>query len=236
MVRVSLENINLSFPIVGKINFSIRKYAVEKIVGGNLTKENDIIKIHALKNISFEAQEGDRIGFFGHNGSGKTTLLRLILGVFEPDSGNISIAGNLASMLSLNLGVDASFTGLEIIKLKSKLLKLNKLEEEKLINDVIEFSQLGDYIYLPLSTYSSGMNMRLNFAIATHKSTDIIILDEWLSAGDISFQPRAQNRMKNIIKDAGILFLASHDIKMLKNTCNKIFFLEKGSIVKAESL
>jgi lipopolysaccharide transport system ATP-binding protein len=236
MIKASLKNVDLSFPIIGKLNFSIRKYAVEKLVGGNLAIENNIVKIHALKNITFEAQEGDRIGFYGHNGSGKTTLLRVILGIIKPDSGNISVSGNLTSMLSLNMGVDPSFTGLEIIKLKSKFLKLNSLEEEELVNDVKEFSELGDYIHLPLSTYSSGMSMRLSFAIATHKSSDIIILDEWLSAGDISFQPKAQDRMKNLIKNTGILFLASHDIKMLKNICNKIYFLEKGSIVKAESL
>ena len=236
MIKASLKNVDLSFPIIGKLNFSIRKYAVEKLVGGNLAIENNIVKIHALKNITFEEQEGDRIGFYGHNGSGKTTLLRVILGIIKPDSGNISVSGNLTSMLSLNMGVDPSFTGLEIIKLKSKFLKLNSLEEEELVNDVKEFSELGDYIHLPLSTYSSGMSMRLSFAIATHKSSDIIILDEWLSAGDISFQPKAQDRMKNLIKNTGILFLASHDIKMLKNICNKIYFLEKGSIVKAESL
>ncbi len=234
MAYVHLENVYLNYPVYSYGSRSLRLKSMGLLTGGIIKGAEKHYYVQALNNINLTAVIGDRIGFYGHNGSGKTTLLRLLAKIYAPDSGKRVIQGNVSSMLSISLGIDDAASGIDNIRLRAKFLQLNKTQTEDMINDVVEFSELGEFIYMPISTYSSGMSMRLTFAIATYRPSDIILLDEWLSAGDVNFAPKAQVRMKRFIDASKILFLASHDINLLRNTCNRIIFLEKGSIVKIE--
>lgn len=234
MAFVRLNNVCLNYPIYSYGSRSLKMKSIGFLTGGTIKWSEKHYYVAALNNISITANDGDRIGLYGHNGSGKTTLLRLISKIFVPDSGTREVEGVISSMLSITLGIDDAASGIDNIRLRAKFLKLSKAETEDMIRDVVEFSELGDFIYMPISTYSSGMSMRLTFAIATYKASDIIVLDEWLSAGDQNFAPKAQERMKKFLSASKILFLASHNINLLTNTCNKILYLEKGSIVKVE--
>lgn len=234
MALVQLENVCLNYPVYNYGNRSLRLKSIGLLTGGIIKVVEKHYYVAALNNITLSASDGDRIGFYGHNGSGKTTLLRLLSKIYAPDSGTRIIDGVISSMLSINLGVDDAASGIDNIRLQAKFLKLSKSQTEDMIRDVVEFSELGDFIYMPISTYSSGMSMRLTFAIATYMSSDIIILDEWLSAGDKDFAPKAQERMKKFVDASKILFLASHDFNLLTSTCNKIIYFEKGSIAKIE--
>lgn len=204
------------------------------LTGGIIKWTENAYYVAALNNITLTARDGDRIGFYGHNGSGKTSLLRVLSKIYAPASGTRIVEGVVSSMLSINLGIDDAASGVDNIRLRAKFLKLNKAQTEAMVQDVAEFSELGDFIYMPISTYSSGMSMRLTFAIATYMPSDIIVLDEWLSAGDQYFAPKAQERMKRFLDASKILFLASHNFNLLTNVCNRIIHLEKGSIVKVE--
>ncbi len=234
MIKVEIKNVSLRYPIYGFNDYSIRNVTINTLVGGKLLQKNKDLFIEALRDINFVAIDGDRIGLYGHNGSGKTTLLRVIIGVLKPTDGKIVTDGKISSMLSLNMGIDLSFTARELIKLKSKFMNLSLEKEKRLMDDVIEFTELNQYIDLPLYTFSTGMMMRLSFAIATHDRADILVLDEWLSAGDEKFSIKAHDRMKAFIKKSGLLFLATHDKNLLANTCNKIITLEKGEIKGVE--
>jgi lipopolysaccharide transport system ATP-binding protein len=234
MALVRLENVCLNYPVYSYGSRSLRLKSIGLLTGGIIKGHEKHYYVAALNNINLSASDGDRIGFYGHNGSGKTTLLRLLAKIYAPDSGTRIIEGNISSMLSINLGIDDSASGLDNIRLRAKFLKLSPSQTEDMVKDVVEFSELGDFIYMPISTYSSGMSMRLTFATATYMPSDIILLDEWLSAGDQAFAPKAQARMTRFINASKILFIASHDIGLLRNICTKIVFLEKGSILKTE--
>jgi len=232
---IKLNNVSVNYPVLDYYKQSIKLRAIKFLTGGKITTYNDVTVVEALKNINLDIKKGERIGLYGHNGSGKTTLLRTVAGIYKPYQGTIDINGNITSMLSIFLGVNEFETGLNNIKLKAKFLKLSQKETEKMIHEVSEFSELGDFLNMPISTYSSGMNVRLMFALATYSVSDIILLDEWLSAGDENFAPKAEARMQEIVKKSGILILASHSMDLLKKICNKIVYLEKGSIKKIEA-
>lgn len=234
MAFVKLENVCLNYPVYNYSSRSLRLQSISLLTGGIIKGVEKHYYVAALNNINLEARDGDRIGFFGHNGSGKTSLLRLLGKIYTPSSGTRIVEGVIASMLSINLGIDDAASGIDNIRLRAKFLKLSKEQTEHMIQDVIEFSELGDFIYMPISTYSSGMSVRLTFATATYMPSDIILLDEWLSAGDRNFAPKAEQRMKRFVDASKILFLASHNIDMLTSICNKIIYLEKGSIIKVE--
>jgi lipopolysaccharide transport system ATP-binding protein len=186
--------------------------------------------------VSFEFKEGDRIGLSGHNGSGKSTLLRVLAGVYEPVAGTITVRGQVASMLSITIGMDNEATGFENIYIRGAIMGLTRKQITPLIDEIAEFSELGDYLEMPIRTYSSGMYMRLAFAVSTSIPADIILMDEWLSVGDASFAEKAQERLERMLKQARILVLASHNEELLHRSCNKILRLNHGSIEKFESV
>jgi lipopolysaccharide transport system ATP-binding protein len=234
MNYIKLNNVSVSYPVFNYYKQSIKLKAIQVLTGGTITRHNNIILIEALKNINLEIKQGEKIGLYGHNGSGKTTLLRTIAGIYEPIKGMVEVKGNITSMLSINLGINEFESGLSNIKLKAKFLKLNNKETAQMIEKVTEFSELDDFINMPVCTYSSGMNIRLMFALATYSVTDILLLDEWLSAGDEAFAPKAESKMQEIVKKSGILVLASHNKKLLEKICNRIIYLEKGLIKNIE--
>jgi lipopolysaccharide transport system ATP-binding protein len=206
---------------------------VSAATGGVLTAQRGgHISIEALKNLDLEISTGDRLGIMGHNGSGKSTLLRLLSGIYEPSSGKIERSGSIASLVDISLGINAESTGRENIFLRGKLMGLSKKEIDEKIDEIIEFSELGDYINLPVRIYSSGMLLRLAFSVSTSITADILIMDEWLSVGDGAFAERASNRLRELVDSSEILVIASHTRSLIEETCNKVVWLEHGVIKK----
>ena len=232
MARVTAHNITVDFPIYGSPSRSLKKTFVRAATGGRLAKDSaDRVVVRAIDQLSFDFGEGDRIGLLGHNGSGKTTLLRVLAGAYEPVSGTIEVDGRVGSMLSIYLGMDLEATGYENILLRAAIMGLRPREIEPLVDEICEFSELGDYVNMPVRTYSSGMAMRLAFAASTCIAADIILMDEWLSVGDESFQEKAQERLRKLLDRAKIFVLASNDEKVLRANCNKILRLDHGRAV-----
>jgi lipopolysaccharide transport system ATP-binding protein len=237
MSYVRAENVVVDFPIYGAQSRSLKNTVISTATGGLLARDaSQHVVVRALNGVSFEFREGDKIGVVGHNGSGKTTLLRVLAGAYEPVGGSLEIVGRVASMLSINLGMDPEATGHENIYIRAAIMGLKPKEVEPLVDEICEFSELGDYIQMPMRTYSSGMSMRLSFAISTSIAADIILMDEWLSVGDPQFSEKAQRRLQRLLGRAKVLVLASHDEHLIRNNCNKIMRLEHGKIASLESL
>jgi lipopolysaccharide transport system ATP-binding protein len=237
MTRVRAENIVVDFPIYGSSSRSLKNTVIRAATGGTLAKDAaERVVVRALDGLSFEILEGDRVGIVGHNGSGKTTLLRVIAGAYEPVRGSIEVAGRVASMLSITLGMDMEATGYENIYLRAALMGFKPKEVAPLVSEICEFSELGDYIEMPVRTYSSGMMMRLAFTISTCVSADVILMDEWLSVGDPEFREKAQRRLQNLLDQAKVLVLASNDESLIRANCNRIMRLEHGKMMGFESV
>lgn len=188
----------------------------------------------AVKGVSFEVPKGQILGICGKNGSGKSTLLRAISGIFSPDSGSINLHGNSISLLSIGVGFQKQLTGYENIFLSGMLLGYSKEQIEEKINDIIEFSELGDFIYRPVRSYSSGMHSKLAFSITAILETDIMLIDEVLSVGDIHFKEKSYNKMKELISnDDRTVVIVSHNSNTIKELCNKVIWLHEG-LIKAQ--
>lgn len=230
------KDVVVDFPIYGGTsNRSFKKTIMNTATGGMFAKDaGERVVVRALDKVSFDFKEGDRVGLIGHNGSGKSTLLRVLAGIYEPVSGDLTINGRVTSMLSITLGMDMESSGLENIYMRGRIMGLYSKQLDEIVDDIAEFSGIGDYLNLPMRTYSSGMAMRLAFAISTCVDADIILMDEWLSVGDAEFVGKAQERMNGLVKNARIVVLASHDQALIKEQCNKILKLEHGKIVAIE--
>jgi lipopolysaccharide transport system ATP-binding protein len=213
------KDIVVDFPIYeGMGNRSFKKVVMNAATGGMFAKDAaERTVVRALDKVSFSFYEGDRIGLIGHNGSGKSTLLRVLAGIYEPVSGELKVNGHVTSMLSITLGMDMDASGLENIYMRGRVMGLRAKQMDRLVDDIAEFSGIGDYLHLPMRTYSSGMSMRLAFAIATSVEADIILMDEWLSVGDADFVQKASDRMNGLVKNARIVILASHNHAMVKD-------------------
>ncbi len=237
MAHIRADNLVVDFPIYGAKTRSLKSTFINAATGGRLARDaKEHIVIRALNGVSFELNESDRVGIVGHNGSGKTTLLRVLVGAYEPVSGSIRTVGRIASMLSITVGMDMEATGYENIFLRAAIMGLRPQETNAVVDEICEFSGLGDYIHMPMRTYSSGMSMRLAFAISTSVAADIIVMDEWLSAGDASFSEKAQARLTALVDRAKILVLASHDENLIRKNCNKILHLDHGDLVRFDSI
>jgi len=237
MAHISLKQASVVLPIFNSSSRSLTNSLVSAATGGVLTAQRGgHISIEALKNLDLEISAGDRLGIMGHNGSGKSTLLRLLSGIYEPSSGEIERSGSIASLVDISLGINAESTGRENIFLRGKLMGLSKKEIDEKIDEIIEFSELGDYINLPVRIYSSGMLLRLAFSVSTSITADILIMDEWLSVGDGAFAERASNRLRELVDSSEILVIASHTRSLIEETCNKVVWLEHGVIKKVGSV
>lgn len=229
MSKIIASNLSIEFPIYGASGRSLKNSALNLLTGGVLaTNAKDMVIVKALNNINFEWNTGDRIGIVGNNGSGKTTLLRALSGAYHPTSGALDVQGKVASMLSITLGMEGDATGLENIKFRGTLMGLNQQQINDLIDEVIEFSELENYIYMPMRTYSTGMMMRLAFGISTSIKSDILLMDEWLSVGDASFTSKAEERLIKLVENAKILVIASHSSSLIEKLCNKVLHLDRG--------
>jgi len=230
MALIKLENASLDFPIYDATSRSIKKNFIGFATGGKLGSKNGERVVSALTSLNLEINDGERVGLIGHNGSGKTTLLRMFSKVYHPTSGNAIIDGNLGSLISISLGINPEFTGRENIYIRGALLGLKKKEIKSKIDEIIDFTDLGDFIDMPVRTYSSGMQMRLGFSVSTIFKPEILLMDEWLSVGDEGFKDKAERRLSDIISSTKILILASHSHALLKKNCTRIIWLEHGKI------
>jgi ABC-type polysaccharide/polyol phosphate transport system ATPase subunit len=244
MLSIVGKNLHVEFPIydhrarslkyslgLGQIAKGINRLANRNVGGQIGVGEAGKVVIKALDGVSFEIREGDRIGLLGHNGSGKTTLLRTLAGIYEPASGEIRSNGRVFPLFDLQLGMDQDATGIENIWMRGKMLGLTTQEIGNALDDIAEFTELGDYLHMPTRTYSMGMMLRLAFAISTAITPEILVLDEMIGAGDAAFLSRADARLKNFLSRTGILVLASHSMPMLRQWCNKGMMLHKGKLV-----
>jgi len=231
MTSILIKNLTLDFPIYSHHSRSFKSSVINKVLGGLIedkTKSGLLIK--ALKNISFDIFKGDRVGVIGHNGSGKTSLLRVITGVYKNHSGSMQLTGSIASLIDITLGMDPEATGYENIRMRAVLMGMKLSDVKKIENEIAEFSELGEYLHFPLRSYSTGMQMRLSFAISTTVKAQILIMDEWLSVGDEQFQNKAEKRLGELITEESILILASHSKELIKKTCNRVIKLEHGQL------
>jgi len=233
---VKVTDVTLQFPMIGVNRRSLKRAIIQSFVGGVIERPTDkITSIKALDKISFELNEGEKIGLIGHNGSGKSSLLKVLAGVYSPTSGSVVVNGSISSMLDISLGLNHDSTGIENIKLRGLLMGLSPSAIRSLTEEIVEFSDLGGFIDLPLYTYSTGMAMRLAFAIATSVTAEIILLDEWLSVGDAEFSIKAKKRLDDVISKSKLLIIASHDQELIKATCTKTINLYHGRISSINS-
>lgn len=230
MALVHADQIVVEFPMYTLAHRSLKQHLLESATGGRIGQRGNVTVVRALDNVSFRITAGDRVGLWGHNGSGKTTLLRAIAGVYPPIAGRLEVRGRIASLIDLNLGMDGEATGIENIRMRGILLGLQKRAIDRLLDDVANFAELGDFISMPVRTYSSGMHMRLGFSISTAVDADIVLMDEWLSVGDADFQKRARERLMRFLARSKILILASHSEQLLGDLCNRMIHLEHGRI------
>ena len=229
MALVSLRNVTVSFPIFNQHTRSI-KNAVFTRLGGRLADHAGTVHVNALSGVSLELRDGDRLGLVGHNGAGKTTFLRVVAGVYPPVSGEVVVDGKVSSYTDITLGMDFEATGWQNIIFRCIFLGMTFAEAERLAPSIAEFSELGEYLDLPVRTYSSGMFVRLAFAISTAAQPDIVIMDEMIGAGDQQFIEKAQKRVKEMLARARIMILASHSEVIVRHFCNKVAWMEKGSV------
>lgn len=236
MARISLRNVAVHFPIYGTGAHSLKKTVAASVSGGRFGKETGVAIVQALQDINLELRDGDRVGLIGHNGAGKSSLLRTLAGVYGPAAGHFVREGRVASLIDPALGIEADATGFENIMLRGLVMGLNKREIDRLTPSICEFSGLGEYLAMPVRTYSTGMAMRLAFSISTSVQADILLMDEWLSVSDAEFRAKAEQRMREMITQSGILVLASHSPKLLQKECNMLVHLERGRIVGTRRL
>jgi lipopolysaccharide transport system ATP-binding protein len=233
MAYISLKSVGVNFPIYGAGANSFKKTLAASVTGGRFGKETGVNVVQALSDINLELKAGDRLGLIGHNGAGKSTLLRTLAGVYEPSVGDFVRRGTVSSLIDPSLGIEGDASGVENIMLRGLVMGLSKKQIDELTPSIIEFSGLGDYVNMPVRTYSTGMMMRLAFSISTSVQADILLMDEWLSVGDAEFTEKAEQRMKDVVSGAGILVLASHSSELIAKECNRVIHLEHGRIVAA---
>ncbi len=222
MKAISVKNIEVNY-------YTIKEESFSKMVLKRIKKK----KFTALTNISFDVEKGSVVGIIGVNGSGKSTLLKTIANIFAPDKGEINLYGNSVNLLSLGTGFDPELTGYENIFLSGMLLGFSKNFIESKLDEIIEFSELGEFIYNPIKTYSSGMYSKLAFSIMAFLDSDILLIDEVLSVGDIHFQEKSYNKMLELIKNKKrTVLIVSHNTTTIENLCHKVVWIDQGKLRK----
>ena len=221
MGHILLNNVSVDIPIFNSQGRSLKKTIMGMATGGRIgLTESGRTVVRSLDHLNLEIKSHERVGLIGHNGAGKSTLLRVLSSVYEPTEGFAKIKGSK--------GTEA--TGLENIYLRAALLGISKKKVDKELDSLVEFTELGDFINMPVRTYSTGMHMRLAFAVSTMISPDILLMDEWLSVGDQSFQEKAENRLNRLIERTNILVIATHSRRLIERCCTRVLWLEHGRL------
>ncbi len=228
MSEICLQNVSLSYPVIGVTSQSLRRKLYEISTGGRLGTEGKVPVVDALRDISVTLKPGDRLGLIGHNGAGKSTLLRVLAGIYEADVGHVKIDGEVSALLDIGMGLENDATGYENIRLRQLIAGNSK--DKSVVADIEKFTDLGDFLGMPIKTYSAGMRIRLAFALSTMKATDILLLDEVIGVGDAQFMEQAKLRMNKMIEDSSVMVLSSHDTQVVRRFCNQAMWLEHGKI------
>jgi len=231
MAIIDIRNVSVEFPVYNLSARSFKKRFIRMATGGAVVEDaHQHVVVNALKDITLTARDGDRIGLVGHNGSGKSTFLRLLSKIYEPTTGDIHIDGNISPLLDIMQGIEAEFTGYENIITRGTVLGLSRKQIDDRVQDITEFSGLGDYLSMPIRTYSSGMRVRLAFAISTSIKPDILLIDEVFGAGDANFMDKARTRMITLLQQSSIVVMATHSDELIREFCNKVLLLDGGHI------
>ncbi len=231
MAYIRVNQLQLQYPVIGGHDRSIRKKIIGIASGGRLHSEGNHIVVSALNGISFELNDGDRLGIIGPNGAGKSTLLKVLAGIYTPSSGYVQCQGHIVSILNMMLGLENEATGFENIKIRARMTGLSLEETCKFTQDVEEFCELEDFLHLPVQVYSTGMAVRLAFAMTTSQQADILLMDEMIGAGDAAFMKKATHRLNSFMDCARIITLASHSETIIKEFCNKALWLQEGRLL-----
>ncbi len=231
--EIKLKKIYLDFPIYDTESLSLRnkmRNISKNIFSERLNRNVNRQFVEAIKDITFDFKHGDRVALLGPNGSAKTTLLKLIAGIYYPTSGKITRKGDISCMLDIGFGFEQDATGYENIILSNITRGLGKKEIDKIIQEIADFSGLGDFLHMPFRTYSSGMQARLAFSSAIANLPDILLIDEFFSTGDIEFSKKSKQKVLEMMDSSSILIFASHDLDILGTICNKALCIENGEI------
>lgn len=230
MAFIDLKNVSLEYPVYGTSSRSLKTTIVNAATGGVLGRASKVLTVQALRALSINLRDGDRLGLVGHNGSGKSSLLRLLAGIYTPTSGSISIRGKANTLFDITVGMDPYLSGIENIKIQGLILGHSKDYIRQATDEIVEFAELGEFIKMPLRTFSAGMLLRLGFSIATHFATEILLIDEVMSVGDASFLEKAKQRIKQLIDQTKIVVMANHSEQIIREFCNRILCLEHGTV------
>lgn len=235
MVSIDTWNAAVDFPIFDAKSRSLKKAALGK-AGGKIGTDSKVPIIEALHDINLSLRHGDRVALVGHNGAGKSTLLRLLAGIYEPTRGSARVVGKVAPVFDLGVGMDPEISGYENIIIRGLFLGMNRKQMEQRMDEIAEFTELGDYLEMPLRTYSTGMRVRLALGVVTSIDPEILILDEGIGAVDTEFLEKARARLNDLVKRSGILVFASHSDEFLMELCNTAIWMDKGAIKEHDSL
>lgn len=235
MISIDVQNASVDFPIFDAKTRSLKKKVLGK-VGGKIGTDSKVPVIKALHDITLSVKSGDRIGLVGHNGAGKSTLLRLLSGIYEPTWGTAQINGRVAPVFDLGVGMDQEISGYENILIRGLYLGMSRKEMEKRVDDIADFTELGDYLSMPLRTYSTGMRVRLALGVVTSIDPEILLLDEGIGAVDAAFLDKARDRLVDLVRRSGLLVFASHQDDLLLEMCTSAVWMDEGRIKMQGSL
>ena len=229
-----LRDVSVEFPIYSGGSRSLRRVLFHSTTQGNLARDaSDRITVLALNGITLDVKHGDRLAIIGANGAGKSTLLKVLAGIYAPTGGRMHSSGRVSALLTASVGLSPDATGRENIIIRGMYMDVHPRDMSAHVDEVAEFTELGSFIDMPVRTYSAGMMVRLCFAVATSLRPEILLMDEWLAAGDAAFLHKAQQRMEDFLSGTSILVLASHSLSLVKEWCNRAILLDQGRIVAA---
>jgi len=233
MPSITLQDVCVDLPIYNSRGRSLKSAILAQTVGGGLADDRDqnVVVIRALNHVTLHLEHGSKVALIGANGAGKTTLLRVMGKIYPPTGGVADVVGRIACLTDLNVGMDPEATGYENIRMRGVLLGLTRQEIAKLVPDVAEFTELGEYLTLPIRCYSQGMMLRLAFGISTAIQPEIILLDEIIGVGDQAFAERARQRLNSLIEAASILVLASHNLHTISQFCSSAIWMSHGRVI-----
>jgi len=233
LVSIDTYNACVDFPIFDAKSRSLKK-AVMSSAGGTIGKnDSNTVVVEALRDINLHLREGDRVGLVGHNGAGKSTLLRLLSGIYEPTRGVADVRGRVAPVFDLGVGMDPEISGYENIIIRGLFLGQTRKQMKAKMDEIAEFSELGDYLAMPLRTYSTGMRVRLALGVVTSIEPEILLLDEGIGAVDAAFMAKARVKLAEMVEKSGILVFASHSNDFLAQLCTTALWVDKGEIREA---
>lgn len=227
MAKIELEDLNLTFQVRKNSGVTLKEFIVRGLFRQSA---NPRMTVHALRDVNLAVGDGERVGIIGHNGAGKSTLLRLLAGIYPPTSGRRRVVGQISSLFDIALGFEGDATGWENIGYRSYLQGETPRTIRDKIGAIAEFSELGDFLNMPVRYYSAGMSVRLAFAIATAIEPEILLVDEVLSVGDLAFQEKATRRMRDMMSKAKIIVMVSHDLGSIAKLCERAIWMDHGTI------